>query len=615
MKKNKVVAIILSGMVILSVGSVTNFNKLNLKSKRYTQNNILLQNLASEKTKDACVINGDGNLVLKNDKGEIISYVSVGESLKVQSISKDKSLVMVKETGVKGYIVNSNLLTIYNADINNLVSMNSKGYIINVSNKVNLREEPSMMGHIIEGLGNNTKIDILGKAGQWYKVSINGQKGFIFEEYIAKENMNSSKVNIVKTNINNENTIKNIDIKSDNKVTNIEKIKKTNTVPEAVVDNNSNTESKISDKEEKDNTTSKIVVDANNNKNKNKESKISVDKKQKNDVSSKTGIDKKDDKNSKIDIDTKDNNSYGWHKNANGQKYFINSYGEKCTGDIRIGNGKISSGWKDFKTPMYHFNKEGIMQTGWSDNLYYGSDGIMQTGWLHIDGKYYFFWPDGEREIGLVDHNAKKYWLIDSGQLYKGFKDYYGENKYFGKDGSMVTGWQQINNKRYYFSSNGDMEIGWTSIDSKTYYFNESGIMLKGNQLIDGKKYDLGDNGILVGDKHKYNMTKNLQQLMDIKTGSMTGIINNKPVKVLLEKNIEVVSNNEIISKVVYTNTNEVKKIRIHDYDGQLVFYVCNSKNEVIYTFQTGKSIKKIGNRTVLSYVYNEVITKLSVDI
>ena len=190
MKKNKIMAIILSGAMIASVASgVTLSKKQNTnKVNKPIRNNILLSNRNQAISKNACVINGDGNLVLTNKDGKVVSYLSVGEMLKVQSTTGNRSLVTVQETGATGYISNSNILSIHSGDVNSITRMNRSGYIINVSNTVNLRKGPSMNDEVLTGLTNNTPIRITGKTGQWYRVSVNGTKGYVFEEYVGESN-------------------------------------------------------------------------------------------------------------------------------------------------------------------------------------------------------------------------------------------------------------------------------------------------------------------------------------------------------------------------------------------------------------------------------------------
>ena len=235
MKKSKIIGIILSGSLILSMtGGVSMSNIHNKK----VESNILL---ANQVIKNACVINGDKELVLTNENGKIISYISVGEMLEVHSSTSSKSLVTVKETGAKGYISNKNVLNIGSGNINNVAKIDKAGYIINVSSVVNLRQAPNMSAQITQKLKNNTTAHIIGKTNQWYKVSVNGVEGYIFESYVAQSN----KVNAeLKDNKNNSSTISNDTKVKAQPVVKHEDLKiadnKENKVSEKKIENNNN---------------------------------------------------------------------------------------------------------------------------------------------------------------------------------------------------------------------------------------------------------------------------------------------------------------------------------------------------------------------------------------
>lgn len=196
MKKTKIVSILISSALLLTLGGISQAHSTKNK------NEILLSG-NKKVIENACVENGNGDLVLKNSNGQVISYLSVGEMLDIHSTYGNTSLVTVKETGSTGYISNQNSLIINSGDINNISPMDAQGYIINVSSTLNLRETPSMNGKVIKNLKNNTQIKILGKTKQWYKVSVNGTDGFVFAEYVAKANNNVSNSTINKNTTTN----------------------------------------------------------------------------------------------------------------------------------------------------------------------------------------------------------------------------------------------------------------------------------------------------------------------------------------------------------------------------------------------------------------------------
>ena len=122
--------------------------------------------------------------------------------------------------------------------------------------------------------------------------------------------------------------------------------------------------------------------------------------------------------------------AYIHHKDDNG--YYADIIGEA---DMKLAQNLIKAGsehckfmrmihvavdvdmprywWSDADT--YHFNKKGIMQTGWQNvngNWYYlNSKGAMQTGWLLKEGKYYFLNTDGTMAYGWVNSQGSWYYF------------------------------------------------------------------------------------------------------------------------------------------------------------------------------------------------------------
>ena len=106
MKKNKIMALVISGALISTAigASVVGTKGMNTvkNNKIVTHNQILLAKSNYSITKTACVINGNGSLVLTNKEGQTVSYISVGEMLNVHSTIGNKSFVTVQETGSTG---------------------------------------------------------------------------------------------------------------------------------------------------------------------------------------------------------------------------------------------------------------------------------------------------------------------------------------------------------------------------------------------------------------------------------------------------------------------------------------------------------------------------------
>ena len=203
-------------------------------------------------------------------------------------------------------------------------------------------------------------------------------------------------------------------------------------------------------------------------------------------------------------------------------------------------NTAVKNDWHYIGGYWYHFDENGIMQTGLinlNGNRYYLSKekndetiGTMQTGWLQIDGNWYYFDEDsGKMATGLqyvFYNNQRDYYYFSEdeatyGQIVTGWKKV-NENWYYfrkaineiseGYTGSAVRGFGTIGGQLYYFRRGPDeyggiasMATGLLTVNGDTYYFRESqndisagpeGSALK-NQctIIAGAKYCFGNDG------------------------------------------------------------------------------------------------------------------------
>ncbi|WP_066869731.1 SH3 domain-containing protein [Clostridium mediterraneense] len=194
MLKHKITSIIMGALMLSGVvlaGAAINNTKITNDNTKVV-NKVLLAAPSSLIGERAVVVNTDNSpLVLYSNasaNSTITSYISVGEMLTIQSAGNNFYKVKVQETGAVGYISAHNLQIITSGvdDVYNAV--NKQGYIINVSSRVNLRANATMSSNILAKLTNNTKLNVLGKQGQWYKVNCNGTIGYIYQEYIGLTN-------------------------------------------------------------------------------------------------------------------------------------------------------------------------------------------------------------------------------------------------------------------------------------------------------------------------------------------------------------------------------------------------------------------------------------------
>ena len=192
MKKNKIAGLVVASALFVGAGAshshVDNKVLNNKNTNNKNTNKILLTAPSKTMTKNAMVVNGNGNLVLRSSadsNSQVISNISVGEMLSIQSYTANWYKVTVKETGATGYISASNLRYIESSINAPLKDLNNNGHVINVSSSLNLRSEASMSSEIITTLKNGTSFKILGKQGEWFKINVNGNVGFVYGGYVA----------------------------------------------------------------------------------------------------------------------------------------------------------------------------------------------------------------------------------------------------------------------------------------------------------------------------------------------------------------------------------------------------------------------------------------------
>ena len=218
----------------------------------------------------------------------------------------------------------------------------------------------------------------------------------------------------------------------------------------------------------------------------------------------------------------------------------------------------VKNCWKLIKNLWYHFDANGIMQTGFltlnGKTYYLQSSGAMKTGWQKISNTWYYFDSSGamvsngwrwiNSKCYYFDKNGKmavdtwigEYyvdasgawvkdkqketdkWIQSSGRWWyrhadgsytrSGWEYIGGKWYYFDQNGWMVTGWQKGKGSWYYMESNGAMvSSDWKWINSKCYYFDKNGKMAA-DTWIDGSYVDAS--GVWIKDKKQEpeNVTK-----------------------------------------------------------------------------------------------------------
>ncbi len=205
-------------------------------------------------------------------------------------------------------------------------------------------------------------------------------------------------------------------------------------------------------------------------------------------------------------------------------------------------NGKVvADGWKKINNRWYHFDSDGVMETGWlEDDMYYaGEDGAALVGWHKLyppegqenedpfdedEGKnWYYFNSSGKKYVPSDDttngYGEKRidgiyYCFDENGAMQTGWVNIGTEDgavdtiegyRLYGKDGKGVTGWYTAEPPAelsgyenevewFYFSRNGVPKVGpavgdaktsdFVRINNKTYLFNDMGTPVWGLQRV-----------------------------------------------------------------------------------------------------------------------------------
>ncbi|WP_349400349.1 SH3 domain-containing protein [Clostridium perfringens] len=186
MKRKKLSIFILSAAIVtssVSYGMTAKADEVK-ETKGYNYN----VNLSEQKAV------ANNKISVKKVNGEILGYANPFTMLQILNMN-GKTVEIITQSGLRGY-VDANEFTLVESAVNDkLIEKNIEGHVTNVSTVLNLRKEPRIGAEIINRLLNNTKVNILGKQGSWYKIELNGQKGYVYGMFLNEGTMkeNSSK--------------------------------------------------------------------------------------------------------------------------------------------------------------------------------------------------------------------------------------------------------------------------------------------------------------------------------------------------------------------------------------------------------------------------------------
>ncbi|MCX0371576.1 SH3 domain-containing protein [Clostridium perfringens] len=148
----------------------------------------------------------NNKISVKKVNGEILGYANPFTMLQILNVN-GKTVEVITQSGLRGY-VNADEFTLVESAVNDkLIEKNIEGHVTNVSTALNLRKEPRIGAEIIDRLLNNTNVNILGKQGSWYKIELNGQKGYVYGMFLnegTKKDNSSKAISNKKSEVKSE---------------------------------------------------------------------------------------------------------------------------------------------------------------------------------------------------------------------------------------------------------------------------------------------------------------------------------------------------------------------------------------------------------------------------
>lgn len=143
----------------------------------------------SNKDKMAKVVNANSVNVRQqsNTNSEILGVMYKNEQVRINFSQGEWTNVTFKNTSNQekiGFMKSEYLSVINSNDGNEKPVLTGKGQVVNVTTNLRMRKGPGTSYDVVTLLYPNNKFDILGKEDNWYKISSNGQSGYIHKDYV-----------------------------------------------------------------------------------------------------------------------------------------------------------------------------------------------------------------------------------------------------------------------------------------------------------------------------------------------------------------------------------------------------------------------------------------------
>lgn len=204
MKRKKLSIFILSAAIVTSSISYG----ISAKADEVKEVKVYNQNINVSTQKGVA----QNKVSVKKVDGEILGYANPFTMLEILN-TNESTVEVITQNGLRGY-VNADEFTLVESAVNDkLIEKNMEGHVTNVSTVLNLRKEPRIGSEIINRLLNNTRVNIIGKQGSWYKIELNGQKGYVYGMFLNEGTIKNNNSNVAS---NKKSEVKADDKKSTN---------------------------------------------------------------------------------------------------------------------------------------------------------------------------------------------------------------------------------------------------------------------------------------------------------------------------------------------------------------------------------------------------------------
>ncbi|MGL5412208.1 SH3 domain-containing protein, partial [Cetobacterium sp.] len=192
MIKNKVTKLLISAGVVATVIGVSPV----ILSHAQTFNNEHNYNVDSS---NSSIQKAVVNTTVQLSNGTANQYdmaVITGES--------GNDYTIITQYGVTGSIPKSDLTLVKSGEGNQLVKLNETDHVIHVTTVLNVRQQPDVHSGLLTTLKEDTNIQVTGQEGEWFQVSVNGQTGYVYNDFVGQGTIGNVTPAQAVTNITNQ---------------------------------------------------------------------------------------------------------------------------------------------------------------------------------------------------------------------------------------------------------------------------------------------------------------------------------------------------------------------------------------------------------------------------